>query len=99
MNPRPFIFRADARTGEAGASAQHSFRVPRSLNPEPADWMAGGSCDPEAAAAYGFNEAQLVSAATAAYMETFMDAPPGVDRATLRAVMVGHFVDALERLG
>lgn len=62
------------------------------------DWMAGGSCDHEAHAAYGFTEAQVVDAVTGAYMEAFMD-NPRADRDALRAAFVGAFVDALERLG
>lgn len=75
------------------------FREPPGPCPPPADWMAGGSCDPSANAAYGFTEAQVVSAATAAYMDAFMHAPPGTSRAELRAALVGRFVDELERLG
>lgn len=67
--------------------------------PQPDDWMAGGSCHPEASAAYGFNEGQLVSAALSAYMGAFLHAPPGVGRAELRAVMVANLVDELEQLG
>lgn len=75
------------------------YSKPPSPCPPPADWMAGGSCDPEANAVYGFNEAQLVRAATAAYMDAFVHAPPGVSREELRAVLVANFVDELERLG
>ena len=75
------------------------YRDPPQPCPPSGDWMAGGSSDPEAHAAYGFTEGQVVRAATAAYMDAFMQAPPGVSRDALRAVMVGCFVDALEQLG
>lgn len=65
----------------------------------PADWMAGGSSDPDAHAAYGFTAAQVVRAAAGAYMEAFMEAPDGVSREELRSTLVGCFVDELERLG
>lgn len=88
MNAHPFIYRDPP--------------APCPLDDDDNDlagWMAGGSCDPEANAAYGFNEAQVVSAATAAYTDAFMHAPPGVGREELRAVLVANFVDELERLG
>lgn len=75
------------------------FRKPPRPCPPADDWMACGSSDPQAHAAYGFTEGQVVSAATAAYMDAYMQAPEGADRAELRAVMVGRFVDELERLG
>jgi hypothetical protein len=86
MNATPFLFR--------GPPAP----CPLDDDDDGADWMAGGSCDPEANAAYGFTEAQVVSAVTAAYMDTFVHAPPGVGREELRAAMVAAFVDELERL-
>lgn len=63
----------------------------------PVDWMTGGSCDPEAGQAYGFNEAQVAQAAVTAYYEALGD---GADRGrgALLAALVGHFTDELHAL-
>lgn len=87
MNPHPFILRNRPRA------------CPPPFDDLPADWMAGGSCDPDAHRAYGFGEVEVVNAAAAAYQDTFNAAPPGTPREALRAALVGAFVDALEHLG
>jgi len=79
----------------------------------PTDWMAGGSCNPAAAEAYGFRESDVVQAVVDAYYEAFTACGGGCLRAgsahghagrqasrdALRSALVGHFVDALEHLG
>lgn len=66
--------------------------------PPSSDWMMGGSCDPAAATAYGFTEAQVMTAALSAYYEA-LGAFPGADRETLRDQLVSLFVDELDALG
>lgn len=94
--------KATFRTEWHGRRGGFEFSAPGPMFKSPAgsaDWMAGGSCDPEAHAAYGFTEEEVVSAVTAAYLDALMNAPDGVGRDELRAAMVGAFVDALEGLG
>lgn len=94
--------RTTVRTGWRARRGGVEYSAPGPMFKAPAacaDWMAGGSCDPEANAAYGFTEEQVVSAVMAAYVDAFMQAPDGVSREALRAALVGSFVDALEQLG
>lgn len=83
-------------------AAPYVFRDPPAPCPPPVEdgeWMAGGCCDPAAAAAFGFSEAAVVNLALAAYMDAYLSAPPGTSREELRAALVGRFVDELDALG
>jgi hypothetical protein len=74
------------------------FRDAPAPCPPSADWMMGGSCDPAAADAYGFTEAQVATAALAAYHDALAHSP-GADRETLRDHLVSFFVDELDTPG
>lgn len=99
MRSTCFALRDPLDLGDSAMKAHERFTLPATQPPGEFRFMVGGSADPAMTRAYGFDEAQLMQAAMVAYVEAFMDAPPGTARETLRAVMVGRFVDALEDLG